>query len=46
MASVASGVTSYIDKATVRKTRYYYWITAVNVLGESVPSTEVTAVAR
>lgn len=44
--SVASGTTSYLDKSLAKKTRYYYWVTAVNALGESVPSLEVTAASR
>jgi len=45
-ASVGPGTMSYLDKSVARKTRYFYRVTAVNVLGESVPSSEVTAVSR
>jgi len=46
LVSVGPGTTSYVDKSVARKTRYFYWVTAVNVLGESVPSSEVTATSR
>jgi hypothetical protein len=46
IVSVGPGTTSYLDKSVGRKTRYFYWVTAVNVLGESVPSSEVTATSR
>jgi fibronectin type 3 domain-containing protein len=38
-------VTSYVDKATTKGVRYYYWVTAVNVLGEGPASSEVTAIS-
>jgi titin len=34
------------DTAVTKRTRYWYRVTAVNVLGESTPSNEVSAVAR
>ena len=34
------------DTAVTKRTRYWYRVTAVNVLGESAPSNEVSAVAR
>ena len=37
---------TYTDKAVTRKVRYFYWITAVNLLGEGAHSTEVSATAR
>jgi hypothetical protein len=46
LVSVGPAATSYTDKAVGKKTRYFYRVTAVNVLGESVPSNEVTLVSR
>jgi fibronectin type 3 domain-containing protein len=46
LASVAATATTYTDKATSKNTRYYYWVTAVNVLGTGVPSNEANAVAK
>jgi fibronectin type 3 domain-containing protein len=39
-------VTSYRDNSAARNTRYYYKVTAVNALGESVLSGEATAIAK
>jgi hypothetical protein len=46
LASVGPDITNYLDKSVGRKTRYLYRVTAVNVLGESVPSNEVTATSH
>jgi titin len=46
LAGVGAGTSSYVDKAVGKKTRYFYRITALNVLGESVPSGEVMLVSR
>jgi hypothetical protein len=46
IATVGPGATSYADSALAKKTRYVYRVTAVNALGESVPSGEVTAVSK
>lgn len=46
LTSVAGSTLTYLDKGVAKKTRYFYWITAVNALGESQPSTEVSATAR
>jgi hypothetical protein len=46
LGAVGAGTTTYADGAVAKKTRYFYWVTAVNALGESVPSGEVTAVSR
>jgi fibronectin type 3 domain-containing protein len=39
-------VTSYKDTTAARGVTYYYVVTAVNAAGESLPSTEASAVAR
>jgi hypothetical protein len=36
-------VTKYVDKATKKGVRYYYWVRAVNVLGTGPRSSEVSA---
>jgi fibronectin type 3 domain-containing protein len=46
LVGVGAGTTSYADSAVAKKTRYYYWVTAINALGESVASAEVTAVSH
>ena len=46
LASVGPGIASYLDKSVGRKTRYFYQVTAVNVLGESVPSSEASATSH
>jgi hypothetical protein len=46
LASVSGTTLTYVDKAVTKKVKYFYWITAVNVLGESAPSAEVSATAR
>jgi titin len=46
LVAVAAGTMTYLDSAVARKTRYFYWVTAVNVLGESAPSGEVTVVSK
>ncbi len=42
LGSVGAGLTSYTDTAVNSGTMYYYTITAINGLGESVQSGEVT----
>ena len=46
LVSLPANTTSYLDKAVAKKTKYYYRITAVNVLGEGAPSAEVSAVTK
>ena len=46
LVSVGGSTLTYVDKAGTKKTRYFYWITAVNILGEGAHSTEVSATAR
>ncbi len=45
LASVGN-VTSFKDTSTARGTRYYYKVTAVNAVGESVASNEASAQAK
>jgi len=44
--SVGGSTLTYLDKAVTKKTKYFYWITAVNVFGEGAHSPEVSATAR
>jgi fibronectin type 3 domain-containing protein len=46
LASVGASTTSYTDAGVARRTRYYYRITALNSLGESAASAEVSAVPK
>jgi hypothetical protein len=46
IATVGAGATSYADSALAKKTRYAYRVTAVNALGESVPSSEAVATSK
>lgn len=46
LVSVGGSATGYIDAGLLRRTTYYYRVTAVNALGESVPSGEVSSAAR
>ena len=46
LVAVGPTVTSYLDKSVNHKTRYFYRVTAVNVLGESAPSGEVVVTSR
>jgi hypothetical protein len=46
LVSVGPGTTSYTDAAVVKKSRYFYRVTAVNVIGEGPPSAEANATAR
>jgi hypothetical protein len=46
LVTVGAGTTTYLDSAVARKTRYFYWVTAVNALGEGTPSVEVSAVSK
>ena len=41
-----ANASSYADKTTTKGVRYYYWMTAVNVLGVGQPSNEANAVAK
>jgi fibronectin type 3 domain-containing protein len=43
LVSVSNKTTSYVDKTTTKGVRYYYFVRAVNDLGESPPSNEVNA---
>ena len=44
LASVSGSTLTFLDKAVTRKVRYFYWVSAVNVLGEGAHSTEVNVV--
>jgi hypothetical protein len=46
LVSVGGTTLTYLDKGLTKKTKYFYWITAVNLLGEGAHSTEVSATAR
>lgn len=46
LASVAANATTYTDKSAVKGTRYFYVVTAVNVLGVGPSSNEVNLVGR
>ena len=46
LASVTAPTLTFQDKAITKKTTYVYWITAVNALGESLASAQVSATAR
>ena len=41
-----ANVTSYRDNSTSKNVRYYYKVTAVNGVGESVQSSEASAIAK
>ena len=45
-ASVSGTTLTFTDTSVTKKVKYFYWITAVNVLGEGPHSTEVNATAR
>ncbi len=46
LTTVGSSARTYRDASTTRNVRYYYVIRAVNAIGASPPSAEVTAIAR
>jgi fibronectin type 3 domain-containing protein len=46
LTTVGAGTTSYTDKSTTKGTRYFYWVTAVNVLGVGPASNEVNLLGR
>lgn len=46
LVSVSATTTTYADKSTTKGVRYYYWVTAVNVLGVGPASNEANAVAK
>jgi hypothetical protein len=46
LVTVAPNATGMTDTTVTKRQRYYYRVTALNVLGESVPSNEATAVGR
>jgi len=46
LTTVAATARTYRDQSTVRNRRYYYVIRAVNAVGVSPASAEVTAIAR
>jgi fibronectin type 3 domain-containing protein len=46
LVSVSSTTTSYADRSTTKGVRYYYWVSAVNVLGVGPASNEANAVAK
>jgi fibronectin type 3 domain-containing protein len=46
LVSVGAGTTTFTDAGVTHKVRYFYRVTAVNVIGEGPVSTEVSAIAR
>ena len=46
LVSVAGTATSYADKTASKGVRYYYWVTATNVLGVGPASGEASAIAK
>lgn len=46
LVAVGDGAKMFTDADVARKVRYYYRVTAVNVIGESGLSTEVSAIPR
>ena len=46
LVTVSASTMSYTDASVGRKTRYYYRVTATNVIGEGSPSVEVNATTR
>jgi fibronectin type 3 domain-containing protein len=46
LVSVAASATSYTDKSTTKNFRYYYWVTALNVLGAGPASNEANAISK
>ena len=46
LTTVAATARTYRDQSTVHNRRYYYVIRAVNAVGVSPASSEVTAIAR
>jgi hypothetical protein len=46
LVSVGAGTATFTDASVTRRTRYYYRITATNVLGEGPMSAQVNAVAK
>ena len=46
LVSVAPTTTTFNDAAVTKKVKYFYRITAVNSVGEGLPSVEVNATAR
>jgi fibronectin type 3 domain-containing protein len=46
LVSTSASATSYTDKTAVKGTRYFYWVTATNVLGIGPASNEVSVVGR
>jgi len=46
LVSVGPSTTTFTDATVTRKVKYFYRITALNSVGESMPSAEVNATAR
>jgi fibronectin type 3 domain-containing protein len=46
LVTVAGTATSYADRTAIKGVRYYYWVTATNVLGVGAASNEASAVAK
>ncbi len=46
LVTVPAGSRSFIDASVVRKVRYWYRVTALSAIGESVPSNEVNAASK
>ena len=46
IATVSAGATSFVDTAAPRKVKSYYWVAAVNALGEGPRSSVASATGR
>jgi hypothetical protein len=46
VATLTPSATSFVDTAAPRKAKSYYWIAAVNVVGEGARSNVVSATGR
>ena len=46
LVSVNGSTLTYQDKAITKRAKYFYWVTAVNVLGEGPHSNEASATAK
>ena len=46
IATVSGTTLSFVDKSAPKKVKSYYWVTAVNVVAESLKSNVVSAIGR
>jgi hypothetical protein len=46
VATLTPSATSFVDTTAPRKAKSYYWVTAINAIGESTRSTVVSATGR